>query len=150
MGLKLETEVILVVDTTFHFTTIHQQVGLVLFVLGLKKLLFLLSFRSKPFYKTINKETMSKEMEAFKKHFQENCSVIVRETIEDRNFFHWKRLAFHSLNCEGMSEISRYIQETFGNEARFSHLLPQLVVCDGFLCLTVDAVQIREKIMGGI
>jgi hypothetical protein len=145
-----KTEVILVVDTTFHFTMIHQQVGLTLFVVGLKKLLFLLSFRSKTFYNTINKKTMSKELLAFKKHFQENCSIKVEMTIEDKSYFHWKRLVFHSLNCEQMNEVSWYIRKTFSKEENYSHLLPKLGVHNGFLCLTVDVIQIKEKIMGEI
>jgi hypothetical protein len=93
---------------------------------------------------------MSKELAAFRKHFQENCSVRVEMTIEDENYFHWKRLVFHSLNCEEMNEISKYIQNTFSNEGKYSHLLPKLGVHNGFLCLTVDSKEIKEKIMGKI
>ena len=93
---------------------------------------------------------MSKELSAFKKHFQENCSIKIIHTIENERCFHWKRLCFQELNCEQMEEVSRYIKRTFSNEGRFSHLLPGLVVYDNFLCLTVDVKQIKEKIMGEI
>jgi hypothetical protein len=93
---------------------------------------------------------MSKELLAFKKHFQENCSIKVIHVIESERYFHWKRLCFGELNCEQMNELSRYIQRTFSTEGKYSHLLPGLVVYDNFLCLTVDVKQIKEKIMGEI
>lgn len=93
---------------------------------------------------------MSKELSAFKKHFQENCDVKVIHTIEEKTYPHWKRLCFGHLTCAQMNEISWYIESTFSNEGRFSHLLPKLGVYNDYLCLTIDVKQIKEKIMGEI
>jgi hypothetical protein len=89
----------------------------------------------------------SKELKAFKQHFQENCSVRVVDTIEDQRIMHWKRLDLGHLNCEEMEEVARYIKDTFYNEGMYSHILPTLGVHKGMLCLTVDVSQINEKII---
>jgi len=89
---------------------------------------------------------MSKELTTLYNHFKENCSVKVEGKLEERQYPHWKRLMFHSLDCEQMDEISRYIKNTFSNVGKYSHKLPQLCVYNGFLCLTVDIAQIKEKL----
>ena len=89
----------------------------------------------------------SKELLAFLKHFQANCSVRVEMAIEERTYLHWKRLVFHKLNCEEMDEISQYIKDTFSEKDRYTHLLPTIGVYNGFLCLTIDEKFIREIIM---
>jgi len=91
---------------------------------------------------------MSKEIAAFKKHFEANCPRIkVITTVECNTYPHWKRLIFASLNCEEMMEVARYIKKTFSNEGMYSHLRPRLGVDDNYLSLTVDIAQIQEKIM---
>ena len=90
---------------------------------------------------------MSKELTAFKKHFQNNCSIKVIKTIEERNYPHWKRLAIESLNCEQMAELSWYIRTTFSVEGKYSHKLPTLKEYKGYLCLTVDESQIKRSIL---
>lgn len=89
----------------------------------------------------------SKELMAFYRHFQANCSVKVEMVLEEKRYFHWKRLVFHQLNHDDLVEIAQYLRDTFRNEGRFSHLLPKLGTYNGFLCLTVDVSQIREKIL---
>jgi hypothetical protein len=89
----------------------------------------------------------SKELSAFKNHFEQNCSVRITDTIEERTYPHWKRLVFGHLNCEELEEISRYIRDTFSTKGRYSHKLPKLGCYDGELCLTVDSQYIKEFIM---
>lgn len=89
---------------------------------------------------------MSKELTAFKKHFQGNCPVKVIDTIEEPHFPHWKRLCFNQLNCEEMVEVAAYIKNTFGTPGGYSHLSPKLHTYNNFLCLTVDISVIKEKI----
>ena len=90
---------------------------------------------------------MSPELKAFKEHFKANCSVKVTDVIEDRTFFHWKRLCFNSLDCEEMMQIAQYIKNTFSNPGNYSHLLPKVYVYNHELCLTVDVSDIKNKIL---
>lgn len=90
---------------------------------------------------------MSKELKALKKHFTENCNVKVIATIEEATYPHWKRLCFGSLNCEEMIQVSSYIKKTFSTEGKYSHLLPKLHPYNGFLCLTIDVSQIKDKLI---
>jgi len=89
---------------------------------------------------------MSKELKAFKKHFEENCKVKVIRTIEEAEYPHWKRLGFGPLNCEEMREVSEYIKNTFSSPGKHSHKLPKLHAYNNYLCLTVDVCSITEKI----
>ncbi len=91
--------------------------------------------------------TRSKELAAFKKHFEQNCSVQLAGTIEERTYPHWKRLAFGSLDCEELEEISRYIRDTFSTAGRYSHKIPKIGSYGGDLCLTVDVKYIQEFII---
>lgn len=90
---------------------------------------------------------MSKELTAFKKHFQNNCSIKVITTIEESHCRHWKRLAIENLNCEQMAELAWYIRTTFSVEGKYSHKLPTLKEHKGYLCLTVDESQIKRSIL---
>ena len=90
---------------------------------------------------------MTKELKAFKEHFESWCDIKVQLTIEDKRTPHWKRLVFDSMDCDDMEGISNYIHNTFSNKGRYSHKLPTLGVHNGFLCLTVDVAQIKEKIL---
>jgi hypothetical protein len=89
----------------------------------------------------------SKELMAFYRHFQANCSVKVEMALEERMYPHWKRLVFHKLDHDDLVEIAQYLRDTFRNEGRFSHLLPTIGTYNGFLCLTIDISQIKEKIL---
>ncbi len=90
---------------------------------------------------------MSKELSKLKKHFKANCNVKVINTIETKQYFHWKRLVFDfGLNCEELEDITSYIRYTFSTPGKYSHQLPKLGVFKGNLCLTVDAEQINDKI----
>lgn len=89
----------------------------------------------------------SKELAAFKKHFEQHCSVRLLGVTENPNFPHWKRLVFGHLNCEELEEISRYIRKTFSTAGRYSHKLPKLCCYDSDLCLTVDVSEIKKFIM---
>ena len=90
---------------------------------------------------------MSKELTAFKRHFQNTCSIKVVKTIEESHYPHWKRLAIERLNCEQMAELGWYIRTTFSVEGKFSHKLPTLHEYKGYLCLTVDKSQIQRSIL---
>jgi hypothetical protein len=90
---------------------------------------------------------MSPELKAFKEHFKANCFVKVTNTVEDRAFFHWKRLCFDSLNCEEMIQIAQYIKKTFSNPGDYSHLQPKISVYNYELCLTLDVSEIKDKIL---
>lgn len=95
----------------------------------------------------MNTNTKSKELIAFYRHFVANCSVKVEMSLEEKTYFHWKRLVFHQLNHDDLVKIAQYLRDTFRNEGRYSHLLPKLGSYNGYLCLTVDVSQIREKIL---
>lgn len=90
---------------------------------------------------------MSKELEAFKKHFEANCSVKVIDAIEQNMYPHWKRLCFISLNCEDLLKISEYIRNTFSEPGNYSHLAPKIGYYDSCICLTVDVKDIIKKIL---
>lgn len=91
--------------------------------------------------------SLSKELSAFKKHFEQNCSVKLMGALEERTYPHWKRLMFGGLNCDDLEEISRYIRNTFSTPNRYSHKIPILGCYDGELCLTVDIQYIKEFII---
>ena len=90
---------------------------------------------------------MSKELTAFKKHFESNCSVKVFDAIEDNMYPHWKRLCFRPLNCTEMLQIAEYIYSTFNNPKDYLHNLPKLHSYKNELCLTVDVADINKKIL---
>ena len=90
---------------------------------------------------------MSKELTAFKKHFQSNCSIKLVKAIEESHCPHWKRLAIETLDCEQMAELAWYIRTTFSVEGKYSHKLPTLKEYKGYLCLTVDKSQIQRSIL---
>jgi hypothetical protein len=90
---------------------------------------------------------MSPELKAFKEHFKANCSVKVTDTVENKSYFHWKRLCFNSLNCEELLQIAQYIKNTFSNTDNDSHLRLKLHIYDDGLCLTVDVSDIKDKIL---
>ena len=90
---------------------------------------------------------MSPELQKFKHHFETFTRIRVLDVIEERQYFHWKRLVFkEGLNCEELNTISNYIKNTFSQKDLYSHLLPKLVVCDNKLCLTVDVKEIKRCI----
>ena len=89
----------------------------------------------------------SKELQAFKKHFIENCSVRVFDTIEHRNYFHWKRLEFSTLNHDDIIEIAKYIRDTFSTDGSYTHLSPKLHAFNCNLVLTVDVDLIKSHIL---
>lgn len=89
----------------------------------------------------------SKELIAFYRHFVANCSVKVEMSLEEKRYFHWKRLVFHQLDHDDLIDIALYLRHTFKNEGRYTHLLPKLGVYNGYMCLTVDASLIKEKIL---
>jgi len=88
----------------------------------------------------------SKELTAFKKHFESNTGIDAR-AFENRTFFHWKRLAFNALHCEELEAITKYIRDTFSVAGKYTHKLPMIVTFDGVLTLTVDEDLIKEFIM---
>lgn len=90
--------------------------------------------------------THSSEITKFYNHFKTNCKVKVVDVIEERTFFHWKRLVFNDLNCEEMLEVATYIKNTFSTKGNYSHLLPTLHTYNDRLCLTVDVSEINKKI----
>lgn len=90
---------------------------------------------------------MSKELIAFKKHFERNCSIKVIDTIEESRYPHWKRLCFQSLNCTQMVMLAEYIFDTFSNPGDFSHDMPKVHSYADMLCLTVDVADINKKIL---
>lgn len=89
---------------------------------------------------------MSKELTAFRKHFEANTSIRVVRSLEERYCPHWKRLLLPSLNCDELAQVSDYIRRTFSSAGTYSHRLPKLGSYDGALCLTVDVGQIKEFI----
>ena len=94
---------------------------------------------------------MSEELKTFLEHFKRNCSVMVVETIEERNYFHWKRLCFESLNSEELGEISKYIIKYFSQIGNYSHILPKVHAYQYLggmqLCLTIEDREIRKFLM---
>ena len=103
-------------------------------------------------YKIINGNSYyggkpSPELKKLSTHFTEHTGIQPLGIMEERNCFHWKRLIFQSLNCEQMEAIAKYIKKTFSKTGIYTHLSPRVGVCDGHLCLTVDAAQVKEFIM---
>jgi len=90
---------------------------------------------------------ISKELFCFKVDFATKTHIKIASTIEERTFFHWKRLVFQSLNCEEMATIAKYIKDTFSTPGKYSHILPKLGSYNGCLTLTVHREQIEEFIM---
>ena len=88
----------------------------------------------------------SKELTAFKKHFESNTGIDA-SAFENQRFFHWKRLAFNALHCEELETITKYIRDTFSVKGKYTHKLPMIVTFDGVLTLTVDVDLIREHII---
>ena len=90
---------------------------------------------------------MSKELTAFKKHFENHINIKVVNTIETSNYPHWKRLCFFKLNCEQLEEVTRYIRNTFSVMGKYTHNLVDIVPFDGYLALTVDIKLIQKHII---
>lgn len=88
----------------------------------------------------------SQEIKSFKKDFESFTGIKVYGLIEDRSYFHWKRLVLKPLNCEEMQKISEYILYRFSKYGVYTHLMPSLSCFDGYLCLTVDRSYIHEFI----
>lgn len=88
---------------------------------------------------------MSPELQKLKNHFETKTRIKVFDVIEERAFFHWKRLVFKSgLNCEELETISKYIKNNFSEEGTYSHVLPKLGVYENKLCLTFDESEIKR------
>ena len=87
----------------------------------------------------------SKELIAFKKHFEFNTGIKVEEAVEDHR--HWKRLLFQSLNAEQLLKISEYILLNFSTPGRFSHRLIKLHGYRGTMALTADIDEVNEFII---
>lgn len=91
--------------------------------------------------------TKSQELVAFKKHFEASTNIKVSDTLEERQYPHWKRLLFTSLNAIDVAKISEYIINHFSTPNKFTHLSPELHSYNGYLALTVDVAEIKEFIL---
>ena len=87
----------------------------------------------------------SKELIAFKKHFESHTGIKVEATAEDHH--HWKRLLFQSLDAEQLLKISEYILLNFSTPGRFSHLLIKLHGYRGAMALTADINEVNKFII---
>lgn len=88
----------------------------------------------------------SDEIKSFKEDFESFTRIKVYGLIEDRSYFHWKRLVLKPLNCEEMKSVSEYIFYRFSKYGVYTHLMPSLSSFDNHLCLTVDRKFIDEFI----
>jgi len=89
----------------------------------------------------------SPELKAFKLDFEMYTKIKVDGLIENREFFHWKRLVFSRLNCEDLRKISDYIIHRFSTPGIYTHLSVELVPFDNQMCLTVDSSNIKKFII---
>ena len=90
--------------------------------------------------------SISKELSAFKKHFESNTKIKVYNTIEDRTFYHWKRLVLNSLNSKELMIISKYISINFSISNKHTQSV-KLGVYNNQLVLTADVKIINEFIL---
>jgi hypothetical protein len=89
----------------------------------------------------------SKELKAFKAHFETSTGLRVMDIYEDRTTPHWKRLLFDSLDSEKMLKIAEYIMMNFSTPGRYSHLLPKIHSYNGYVALTVGVDEIEKFII---
>ena len=88
----------------------------------------------------------SEDIIRFKKHFQDNTDIKVIGVIEDRTFFHWKRLILPPLNYGNIEIIKNYINRTFYVKGKYYHLSPTIGVYNNQLTLTIDVGYITKFI----
>jgi hypothetical protein len=89
----------------------------------------------------------SKELNAFKSHFETSTGLKVMDIYEDRTTPHWKRLLFDTLNSEEMLKIAEYIIMNFSTPGRYSHLLPKFHSYNGCAALTIGVDEIQKFII---
>jgi len=86
---------------------------------------------------------MSKELTAFKDHFEAHTGIITHGKIEENHCPHWKRLTLPALDCEQMETITSYIRGFFSRKGKYSHLLPKVHSYGPLLVLSIDVEQIK-------
>jgi len=89
----------------------------------------------------------SKELRAFSEHFQKLTGIKPHGTEEHKDWYHWKRLIFHKLECDQILDIALYLRQTFSVPGKNTHNLPMLAVYDGQMALTVDVSLIKKYII---
>lgn len=91
---------------------------------------------------------MSDELRILENEFIKSTGIKPMGAIEEKHLPHWKRLIFNEhLNCVQLERISNFIRENFSERGTYSHLLPKLHTYNGFLCLSVDAEEIKKFLM---
>jgi len=89
----------------------------------------------------------SKELIAFKNDFEKSTGINVLFTIEERTYFHWKRLVLPHLNSEHLLSIAIYINNRFYTKNKYTHLSPKIQSYENNLVLTVDVKDIKKFIL---
>ena len=89
----------------------------------------------------------SKELKAFRAHFETSTGLRVTDIYEDRTTPHWKRLLFDSLDAEKLLKIAEYIMMNFSTPGRYSHLLPNVHAYQGYVALTIGEDEIHKFII---
>ena len=92
-------------------------------------------------------EVISIELKKFKEHFEKNTGIKIQNTIEERNYFHWKRLVFDKLECDDLIKIGNYLKKYFHEDNYYYEYSPSLHVYNGMLTLTADIKLIKKFIL---
>lgn len=87
------------------------------------------------------------ELQSFKNHFEFNTGIKVLNIIEERNFFHWKRLVFSELNCDQLITIGNYIKTFFHEDNKYYEYNIKLHTYNNISCLTCNVDYIKKFIL---
>jgi hypothetical protein len=92
-------------------------------------------------------EEISKELKDVKDHFEKNTGIKVQKTIEERNYFHWKRLVFEKLECDDLIKIGNYLKKYFHEDNYYYEYSISLHEYCGMMTLTIDERLIKKFII---
>jgi hypothetical protein len=93
----------------------------------------------------------SKELTAFKRDFELSTGIKTHGMIEERTFFHWKRLVLDDLTAKELTAIDTYFRQRFYQKGKFTHELPEIhsynYLGGCYLVVTVDIELIQKFIL---
>lgn len=89
----------------------------------------------------------SSEITKFKNDFKAWTKIRVLDVIEEKDWFHYKRLVLPPLNCEQLTLVAEYIKNRFWINGTYTHRSVKMHEYGGRLVITADKDIINKVIV---